>query len=304
MTTGDAAARTVSSSVDVEVDPETAFRAFTEELDLWWVRGPINHHAGGRAAGMRLESGLGGRLLEVYDDSRGDVLELARVVDWEPPKLVRWTSSIDDVETEVSFEPSPSGTVVRVVATIPAGGIDNGGTAWVRVVPPWFGKWAGEREHATHVVRDISRLGLTVSYRRPYAAARWLRDVFGFEPVMPLPEGDDPPGHGGHEHPWVELRIGNGSLVIEPLRSESVPEDAGPSLVPPHTPWVYVDDVDAHYRRVQELGATIATPLSSPGGCPSTSRWTRRGTAGPSRRPDRRSNPTGPEPPGGARVSR
>ena len=39
----------VSSQVEVAVDPDTAFAAFTEELDLWWVRGPINHFAGGRA---------------------------------------------------------------------------------------------------------------------------------------------------------------------------------------------------------------------------------------------------------------
>ena len=41
----------VSSEVEVAVDPDTAFAAFTEELDLWWVRGPINHFAGGRALG-------------------------------------------------------------------------------------------------------------------------------------------------------------------------------------------------------------------------------------------------------------
>lgn len=34
--------QTISSEVEVAVDPSTAFRAFTEEMDLWWVRGPIN----------------------------------------------------------------------------------------------------------------------------------------------------------------------------------------------------------------------------------------------------------------------
>ena len=33
----------VSSELEVAVEPGTAFAAFTEELDLWWVRGPINH---------------------------------------------------------------------------------------------------------------------------------------------------------------------------------------------------------------------------------------------------------------------
>ena len=35
-------ARAVSSQLEVAVDAQTAFRAFTAEMDLWWVRGPIN----------------------------------------------------------------------------------------------------------------------------------------------------------------------------------------------------------------------------------------------------------------------
>lgn len=69
MTTGHQdvpAERSVSSSVEVAVDPATAFLAFTDELDLWWVRGPINHHAGGRVTAMRCEPGIGGRLLEQH----------------------------------------------------------------------------------------------------------------------------------------------------------------------------------------------------------------------------------------------
>ena len=65
------------------VDPDTAFAAFTEELDLWWVHGPINHFAGGRAMAVRCEPGVGGRLLEVYKD---DALELGRITAWEPGK--------------------------------------------------------------------------------------------------------------------------------------------------------------------------------------------------------------------------
>lgn len=66
----------VSSQLQGPAGPATAFAAFTEELDLWWVRGPVSHHAGGRVLAMRCEPGLGGRLLEVYDDTSGDALEL------------------------------------------------------------------------------------------------------------------------------------------------------------------------------------------------------------------------------------
>src|SRR6478735_10511829 len=102
----------VSSSVEVAVDPDTAFTAFTEELDLWWVRGPINHHAAGRLLAMHCEPGVGGRLLEVYDDTTGDALELARITAWQPGETLAWRSSIDDVETEVRFEATAGGTAV------------------------------------------------------------------------------------------------------------------------------------------------------------------------------------------------
>ena len=93
----------VSSEVEVAVDPDTAFTAFTEELDLWWVRGPINHFAGGRTVAMRCEPGVGGRLLEVYED---DALELGRITAWEPGKRLAWRSSLDDVNIDVSFAPA------------------------------------------------------------------------------------------------------------------------------------------------------------------------------------------------------
>ncbi len=35
-------ARSVSAGVEVAVDPPTAFGAFTGEMNLWWVRGPMN----------------------------------------------------------------------------------------------------------------------------------------------------------------------------------------------------------------------------------------------------------------------
>jgi uncharacterized glyoxalase superfamily protein PhnB len=252
--------RSICSTVEVAVDPATAFTAFTDELDLWWVRGPINHHAAGRIRELRCEQGVGGRLLEIYTED--DALELARITVWEPGRRLAWTSSIDDVRTEVSFEPSGVGTVVTVLARIPAGGQDRGGTSWTRVVPKWFGPWAARRDRVPHEVGDIARLGLAVSYAKPAAAARWLADVFGFESPDPLPEGPDPLPDGGHGHPWIEFRIGNGSLIISKLDGDR------PAHTPVHVPWVYVDDVAEHYRRATDRGATIVRELASPWGLP------------------------------------
>ncbi len=255
------AGRSARSEVAVPVDPETAFAVFVEELDLWWVRGPINHHAAGRVVEMRCEPGVGGRLLEVYDRPDSEVLELGVITVWEPGRRLAWTSSLDDVETEVTFEPAASGTEVRVTARIPAGGADRGGTAWVRVVPPWFGAWCRRRDEAPHAMRDIARLALTLRYERPAAAARWLAAAFGFEATGPLPEGEDPLTEGDHGHPWIEFRIGNSSLVVWP-RGEAT--DGGDRC----RPWVYVDDVAAHARQAAGVGATVVEPPAAPWGLP------------------------------------
>ena len=249
--------RTVSSAVEVGVAPDTAFTAFTEEMDLWWVRGPINFWSdGGRVVEVRCEAGVGGRIMEVLDDrAAGEVLERARITLWEPPARLRWTSSLDDVDTEVRFDAVAGGTRVTVEHTIPAGGQDKGGTAWSRVVPRWFGSWTAKRDTVPHEQVDLARLSLAVSYARPAAAAHWLADVFGFEPVDELPAGPDPLPHGEYGPPWMELRVGNAAIIVFTLDGAPAP---GPAT---SVPWVYVDDLEAHFDRAKGKGATIVEEL-------------------------------------------
>ncbi len=254
--------RSVTSEVNVAVPPDVAFVAFTDELDLWWVRGPINHWAAGRLREMRCEPGIGGRLLEIYDGD--ECLELARITVWEPGRRLAWSSSVDDVETEIRFEAHVAGTTVRVIARIPEGGENRGGTSWTRVVPKWFGAWCTRREGASRHVADIARLALGISYTKPATAARWLADVFGFESPDPLPEGDDPLPETEHGHPWIEFRIGNSSLMI--FKSDPSTKAGRDSRT--HVPWVYVADIESHYQRALERGAAIVDKLSSPWGLP------------------------------------
>jgi uncharacterized glyoxalase superfamily protein PhnB len=250
-------AQTVSSEVDVAVDPATAFQAFTAEMDLWWVRGPINFWSdAGRVVEVRCEPGVGGRIVEVLDDpASGEILERARLTQWEPGVRLAWESPLDDVQTEVRFAPIDGGTRVTVEHFIPAGGEDKGGTAWSRVVPAWFGTWCAKRDRVPHDQIDIARLALGVSYTRPAAAAQWLVDVFGFEPAGDLPEGTDPLPEGEHGHPWIEFRIGNASLMVFKLDGERS------SDAPTHVPWVYVDDLEAHFAHAKGSGATIVEEL-------------------------------------------
>lgn len=243
--------QSVSSEVDVSVDPATAFQVFTEELDLWWVRGPINFWSDAhRVIEVRCEPGVGGRIMEVLDaHDSAEVFVRGHVTAWEPPARLCWDSAQDDVATEVSFTPIGSGTRVRVLHTIPAGGEDRGGTAWSRVVPRWFGNWVVRRDHVPHEVVDVARLSLGVRYAKPVAAAHFLAQAFGFKSADDLPEQEHDPdvGHGYH---WIEFRIGNAMLHVFPL-------DDGRQGPQTHLPWIYVDDLDAHYAQAKGAGAVI-----------------------------------------------
>jgi uncharacterized glyoxalase superfamily protein PhnB len=247
-------------SVWVAADPATAFTAFTEELDLWWVRGPINYFDAARAVGMRCEPGVGGRLVEVHDEETGEGLELGRITAWEPPGRLAWKSSVDDVEIDVRFAPAAAGTQVTVEATIPAGGADRGGTAWVRVVPKWFGPWCARRDTAPRQQPELARLAVAVYYAKPAAAARWLATAFGFESPDPLPEGADPLPEGGYGHPWIEFRVGNCSLMV--FRLDGL---VSPQAAPTHETWVFVDDLDAHLARAEAAGAKIVQGIRQTG---------------------------------------
>ena len=249
-------ARTRESTVEVSADPQTAFRAFTDELDLWWVRGPVNAYDSGRLVEMRCEPGVGGRILEVYE---GDALELARITAWQPGERVAWKSSLDDVSIDVRFEPTDAGTLVRLEATVTESGEDRGGSSFVTVTPAWFGAWMRRRDTAPREPHELARLGLTLGYARPAAAARWLVEAFGFESPSALPEGDDLLTDEEYGFPWIELYAGNASVVIEPL---AVPADLRQVT---HVPWVFVDDLEGHLARAREHGAEIAQEIERTG---------------------------------------
>ena len=104
----------VVRTVEVDVDPATAFRMFTEEIDDWYERGPYSFNDPERAVAIRLE---GGRLLELY--AEGEPYEMGRVTVWEPgERLVFLYRNVhlplEGTEVEVRFEPKAPGTRVTL----------------------------------------------------------------------------------------------------------------------------------------------------------------------------------------------
>jgi uncharacterized protein YndB with AHSA1/START domain len=111
------------AEVVVNASPEDAFRIFTDEIGLWWRRDTRYWNDRERGLSIRIEPGVGGRFVEVYDLESGTGLEVGRVTAWEPGErlALTWTQVgwPEGVSTDiaVTFEAAPEGTLVRLEQT-------------------------------------------------------------------------------------------------------------------------------------------------------------------------------------------
>jgi uncharacterized protein YndB with AHSA1/START domain len=99
----------VRVTIDVDVDPATAFTVFTEEIDAWYKRDRHTLYDSRRAVAVRFEPGVGGRLVEVYDAETGDGREMGRVTAWEPGRRLVFVDQ-RDTEVEVTFAAAEAGS--------------------------------------------------------------------------------------------------------------------------------------------------------------------------------------------------
>lgn len=167
MIAGDQARVTVS----VALPPAEAFTIFTQDIDLWWRRGPKYRHLGDAGQGERaliaIEPHEGGRVFESLGDD-GPVHDIGRVLAWQPPtRLVfEWRnagfSPAEHTEVEVSFEPSANGTRVTVThrgwAAIRADHPARHGQATAAFVRG-LGLWWGEQLSSLRMAASIRASG-------------------------------------------------------------------------------------------------------------------------------------------------
>jgi hypothetical protein len=110
-----ATAETARVITFVQVSPHDAFEVFTEEVDLWWRRGP-RFRSGGPDSELCFEQDAQGRRL-IERDKQG-VFEIGRVQVWEPGKRLlleyrlRNFAPNERTEVEVRFEEQGKGTRV------------------------------------------------------------------------------------------------------------------------------------------------------------------------------------------------
>ena len=236
-----------TASVEVPVDPGTAFEVFTAEIDQWWLRNPISFFDSGRVRAMRIEPGIGGRVMEVY--TADDVLELATITEWQPGTRLGYRSSVDDTETRISFDAFDSGTRVTVVQSLVPGG-EKAFYFWPNVIH-WLPAWVSRRDSAPRTPRELDRLAIALYYEDPAAAARWLHTVFGLDSWDKIPaEGTDPS--------WIELQVGTRAILLFKLTEKRTAQLD-------HSVWVYVDDLDAHFTHTQSNGAKILSEIHQHG---------------------------------------
>jgi uncharacterized glyoxalase superfamily protein PhnB len=96
-----------------------------------------------------------------------------------------------------------------------------------------------------------------IFYKDAGAAIDWLCEAFGFERRVVLP------GEGGaiiH----AQLTLGNGMIM---LRSAGDDDVSGLMSTPSggrvtQVPYIFVEDIDAHYRQVKAAGADIAVEIA------------------------------------------
>jgi hypothetical protein len=110
---------TVVVTIEVGVDPATAFAIFTEEIGRWWRAGPINWNHNRVAVGVRIEPWVGGRWIEIEDTQTGEGYEAGRITVWEPGVRFAFNyrdvgHEIDGTEVEVRFEPVEGGARVTL----------------------------------------------------------------------------------------------------------------------------------------------------------------------------------------------
>ena len=151
-----AARQAARAEVTVAASPEEAFTLMTEDIGLWWRRDTPYWNDRERGLSVRIEPGVGGRFIEVYELETGSGKEGERVTAWEPGRRLGltwpqagWPEGAS-TELEITCEPVADGARVRLEHTgferVPGAidfiaGYDSG---WKEVLG-WYAEHANTR---------------------------------------------------------------------------------------------------------------------------------------------------------------
>jgi PhnB protein len=271
------AGTSIVRTVEVGVDPATAFKVFTDEIDAWYRRGPHSWNDPRRAVGIRFEPRVGGRWIEVWDRATGEGYEIGRIRVWEPGRRLLMTYRHAQLppepltEIEVRFEAVGTGTRVTV---------EHRG--WDRLPPDHFRSWQRRawlgltqwfREYADRGKETVMTAPAAtetpaetqapprpalVPYICCAGAARAIEFYKGAFGAVELSRWTAPDGQIGH----AEIRIGQAVVMLAdefPEIGVKSPTTLGGSPVSLH---LEVPDVDAVARDAVAAGARLLRPVA------------------------------------------
>jgi len=68
----------------IAAPPGRVFEAFTAEIGQWWRPNALFPSSNRQPGRLAMQPGVGGRVTETLDD--GQVVEIGRILVWEPPR--------------------------------------------------------------------------------------------------------------------------------------------------------------------------------------------------------------------------
>ena len=89
-----------------------------------------------------------------------------------------------------------------------------------------------------------------LSYRDAAAALTWLAEAFGFTKTVAFRDSAGAVMH-------AEMRFGNGAIMLGTAEQAA---ESQRNIPAEHGVYVYVEDVDAHFRQAEAAGAEIVFP--------------------------------------------
>lgn len=134
----------VRKSVRVRCDVATAFRIWTEQIDLWWPKG--HSRSGDPNTTVLLEPRRGGRLYERTSD--GVEHAWGEIIAWSPPDYFAYTWYLGSGPTQptrvdIHFVATPEGARVDVVHRGP----DLIGALWSQNAARYDAAWVAVLPH-------------------------------------------------------------------------------------------------------------------------------------------------------------
>lgn len=97
----------------------------------------------------------------------------------------------------------------------------------------------------------------TLRYADAVSAIDWLCRAFGFETHLVVPDDD-----GGIAH--AQLTFGNGMIMLGSIRDDEfgrmIKQPTAMDGAETQSPYLIVEDVDAHCKHAKAAGATIVMP--------------------------------------------